>query len=64
MKKEGGTRPERQAATDPLLILQVEGEPDDAWYEEMGQLPVDLLGPWEGLILRDEKAQQTPARDE
>ena len=51
MKKEGGTRPERQTATDPPLILHIEGEPDDAWYEEMGQLLVNLLGPWEALIL-------------
>jgi len=64
MKQEGGTRPKRRAATDPLLILHAEGEPDDAWYEQMGQLLVDLFGPWEDLILGDEKAQQTPTRDE
>jgi len=38
MKQEGGTRPKRQAAPDPLLILHAEGEPDDAWYEQMGRL--------------------------
>jgi len=49
MKQSNNGRP-GQRRTTPEVVLEIEGEPDDAWYTGMGQILVDLLGPWEGVI--------------
>jgi hypothetical protein len=33
------------------VMLHVEGEPNDAWHQQMEQLPVDLFALWQDLIL-------------
>lgn len=57
MKENNNGRPRRRRTT-PEVVLHTEGEPDDAWHKGMGQLLVDLLGPWAGIIV-GEKASPT-----